>query len=114
MLKERTEQDTPQGHLGGEPKRIVTVREKRETLVRLTRHGNELQGLPHHDLPDPTTIRSKRQWEKEMAIWRMKSRRETDTFGSDKQDKHAATTKMYECELTTSEIEGTPDNTKAI
>ena len=114
MLKERTEQDTPQGHLGGEPKRVVTVREKRETLVRLTRHGNELQGLPHHDLPDPTIIRSRRQWEREMAMWRMKSRGETDTFDSDKQDKHAATTKMYECELTTTEIEGRPDNTNAI
>ena len=114
MPKERTEKYNTEARLGGEPKKVLTVRGKRETLVRQIRHDNELQGLPHHDLPDPTTIRSKRQWEKEMAIWRMKSRGTTDTLESDKQDKHEATTKMYECELTTPEIEGTPDNTKAV
>ena len=30
-----------------------------------------------------------------MALWRMKSRGTTDTLESDRQDKHAAITKMY-------------------
>jgi hypothetical protein len=92
---------------------VLTVWGKRGTLVRQIRHNSELQGLPHHDLPDPTTT-SKRQWEKEVAIWRMKSRGTTETLERDKQVKHEATnTKMDEGELTTPEIEGTTNKTKA-
>ena len=83
-------------------------------MVRQIGHNSELQGLPHHDLPDLTTTRSKRQWEKEVAIWRIKSRGTTETLESDKQVKHEATnTKMDEGELTTPEIEGTTNKTKA-